>query len=277
MRIGGYTLEQGPAPGWNPPLRLHRVSQVATIGGARVTVLPGHISDEPLEIPFQGLDASPGKTLIHSYQGITDGYSFGNGEALGVPLPSWGTPPPEFSAGSACSLWLRAAVPLVGFLTVEIWRTDPMERIGLLGVIEPADLTSSYQKIYRWNLAAWPIQDVVCMLVLNGEHMTGGAIYWGGETATQNGHLRYVGGEWTTVWGQLAHELWQGGQENILRGLAADQGEIPPLYEIDFGNGPIYTGRIVRIESDMRLLPQAYNDVGLARETRATILLESEL
>lgn len=276
MRIGGYTLPQNPAPGWNPPQRLHRVSQVGTIGGARVSVLPGHISDEPLELHFDLLDATPAKTLIHSYADqVGDGASMTAGQRLAVPLPSWGSPPTEFSAASAARLRLRANPALEGYLTVEIWSTDPVERTGLLGVIEAADLDTTYQSLYRWSLAAWPIQDVVHKLVLNGDNMTAGTVYWAGGGATANGHLKYTTG-WATATGELSHDLWQGGQHNVLRGLAGYQGTTPPIYEIDLANGNIYTGRIVRLESDILLMPQAYDDAGLARDTKATLLLETE-
>jgi hypothetical protein len=276
MRIGRYTLEQSPSPGWTPPLVRPRISQAATVGGARVTVLPGHISDEDIRVPFDWLDASPARALLQSdaSQGA-DGDSIGPGERMGMFVPST-----SFAAVSAARISLRASPALQGYLTLELWCDSPRERTGLIGVIMPADLSAAYQTITRWSLTAWPVGggagSTQSWLVVNGDHMTGGVVYWQGETTTPNGHVHYTSPDWITEPGRLWHEVYQGGQYCILRGLVEDEAAVPASYDIDFGwGGNLYVARLAGLSGEVHLNPQSYDEPGLVRDAELGLIIES--
>jgi len=182
MRIAGYTLTARPAHQEAPISKEPRTKLTPTIGGARLTIMPGHIGDDLHTIPFSDMESTPAKTLLRTYADLdTTADTITAGQMLAFEIPVAAN---TFAAVSAARLRLKENGAMAGHVSVEVWDTSgglPHSKRGVLGHLRPADIGAAYANFDLWSMPAWLIESPEGWLVLNGEELTAGIVSWAGE------------------------------------------------------------------------------------------------
>ncbi len=191
MRIAGYTLDAKPSRQEAPISVEPRTKITPTIGGTRLTIMPGHIGDELHTIPFSDMEATPAKTLLRTYADVdTDADTLTPGQMLGFEIP---VAADTFAAVSAARLRLKENGAMAGHVSIEVWDSSgglPNTKRGVLGYLRPADIGVAYENFDLWSMPAWLIESPEGWLVLNGEELTAGIVSWAGEAVILNAHTK---------------------------------------------------------------------------------------
>ncbi len=189
MKIAGYTLTAHPARNEAPIFGAPRTKIVPTLGGIRLTVMPGHIGDELHTIPFAHMDAAPARTLLREYADLgTPGDTVATGERLAYKIPVAAA---DFAAVSAARLRLLEDGAMTGHVSVEVWDSAagiPSAKRGVLGHLTADDIGLAYANYDVWAMPAWPIDTPEGWLVLNAAEEPAGVVTWAGELTEPNGH-----------------------------------------------------------------------------------------
>ena len=238
MKLGDYTFEQMPKPGWAPPIIKGRVQADPTYGGAVIHTSPGALSDEVYSLQFDALDGAPDKILVFNRDLLVptpDEVTVYPGQAYGLRFPITA---PDFRAVSAGLLYLRRAAEAAGQLSFEVWDRIgdlPSTKVGTLGLMDVADITADpgWTECHIASHLAFPLQAPGGYLVLNAALLTTNSIYVAGDVFGGTSGVRYIPGSgWQAEGFLVSGALWQGGQHCVLAGLAA-------AYSYPGGPGPL--------------------------------------
>jgi hypothetical protein len=235
MKLGDYTFEQMPKPGWAPPIIKGRVQADPTYGGAVVHTSPGSLADEPYPLDFDGLDGNPKKTRLVDNP-FDASLPLNPTEAYAMPIS---LEPGEFAAISCAVLYLSREADAAGTISVEVWDRVgdlPLQKIGTLGLVDVSDITTDGEEaaVEIASHLAFPLASPGGFLLLNAASLTGNHIHF---AMMATGHMtsaaRYIPGSgWQPNTDRVGGELWQGGQHCVLAGLAA-------AYSYPGGPGPL--------------------------------------
>jgi hypothetical protein len=267
-----------PSPGWSPPAPAPRLSQQPTLGGARVSVQAGHVSDEPVPLSWGMVPASPVRTLLHEATDTTISQAMHPDERLAAYIPAAASGP---TAISAVSLYLGRDSGTTGSVTVEVWDADavtgkPGRCVGVLGRLAMSEITPTGAWVTIRSDAAWPL-DGGGWLVLNGDELTLNTVQWGRDNVTADSLCIYSAGAWGAIGtGVCAMRLWRGGVFEILRGLLlAYQGGFE--WEIDLEDGHAYYGLVADVSGAWRQKPLPENNyAGQAENVKCSLLLTED-
>ena len=191
MKIAGYTLTARPSRRESPISVEPRTKLTPTLGGTRLTIMPGYIGDELHTIPFSDMKSTPAETLLRTYADVdTTADTITPGQMLAFEIPVAAN---TFAAVSAARLRLKENGAMTGHVSVEVWDSSgglPLSKRGVLGYLRPDDIGAAYANFDLWSMPAWMIESPEGWLVLNGEELTAGIVSWAGEAVTPNAHAK---------------------------------------------------------------------------------------
>ena len=194
MRIAGYTLTARPSRQEAPISVEPRTKLTPTIGGTRITIMPGYIGDELHTIPFSDMKSTPAETLLRTVADVdTTADTITSGQMLAFEIPVAAN---TFAAVSAARLRLKENGAMAGHVSVEVWEAaggglpGTVSNRGVLGHLTPDDIGVAYANLDVWSMVAHLIKAPAGWLVLNGTEMSAGIISWAGEAVTPNAHAK---------------------------------------------------------------------------------------
>jgi len=253
-----------------------------TLGGARVSVMPGHISDEPIvmERTFADFQAVKEQTAT-GYEG-SFAWEIEPGQKIAVPC--------NFAWASQLSVALDGEVHTAGTFSFEVWSKDiatsaPDLLIGTIGIAR-----GSYHPgtVVLASDISWPaggetrsmnVARVVTLyggyLVLNGVGLSVGSLFWFGEAVegAAGTHYLYDDGAWgEELPGGLGFTASCGSPFTILRGLCYAYGG-GHEWEIDLDDGHLYKGIVVDVAGNYELHPLTATGRGVVRDVQLTLML----
>jgi len=281
MRIDTYEFEQRPGKQGSPPRRSGRVAVDATYGGAVAHSSPGHLSDAVFSLGWPMMDALPAKTVLREVAAETTAAAqiTASGQAIGCRLDvSAGA----FAAISAVSLRLRK-ISATGTLSVEVWDSagsGPQTKVGLLGVIDIADIPDAWGDVPVWSDVAWPLFSPGGYLVLNGAGLTAGTVAWAGSDSVDNYYKYTPAGGWSQQTGRPSGTFWQGSQFFVLRGLCGAYcypgGDGPQLRTLQLDDGHRYSIKLMDVSGQYHIAPLDMDSRGIVDSVRADLVVVEE-
>jgi len=285
MRIDTYEFETRPSKRYSSPERSGRIAAEPSYGGAVTHSSAGHLSDSILTLPFDGLSAAPSEDTVQVVAAAdTVAGSVGTGGALAVPVP---VAAGDFAAISAIVLRMRNPGGATGLLSFEVWDSlgaEPAVKVGLLGVLDAAEIGAVWETVEIWSDVAWPLLTPGGFVVLNGAGLTAGPIvlHWGGNPAPANAHYEYspVTDSWSLANGELGSTIYQGSMFLILRGFAGAYcypgGPGPASRVLELDDSHRYNVRILGLAHSHHVPPLEMTSNGLAQRVKLHMLIESE-
>ena len=278
MRIGPFTfsIQDRFGPGFSPVTLRPRLTQTMTLGGARVSVMPGHISDEPIVL----------ERTIKAYQAVKEEVELYSDAAFGHALATSQRLAVQFAAVDYVSqviLPLAYHVSAAGYLIVELWDDlggVPL-KIGEVGRVQASSLLEdTFQDITVVGDISLPCGPTTqSFLVLSGDNFVG-ECHWRGEAA--QGHARHHFVYDTGAWGAaesggLDYAVSKGSPFTILRGLCYAYGG-GHEWEIDLEDGHLYRGIVVDVQGAFQIHPMGVAEsVGYVRDVKLTLMLTEQI
>ncbi len=272
MKLESYTMPMA-GKGWKPPAVRPRIQADGTYGGVVVHSSPGHIGDQMWRIPLPALKGKPKVSTVRTYTAETYNHALTANEAFAFYV---NVAAGEFAAISVATMRLKRSADGAGTLSVEVWEKNasslPEKKIGLLGAIDVASgLSTSYQDVTVWsNRHAWPfLGPNGGYLVLNGNGLTTGTVYWAGENTVANAHAEWnpATSTWSTVTGELSATVWQGADFLVLRGFQEaycyPDGDGPQAWTLELDDGSQYSVKLREVEGQWGLEPLDVDHEGI--------------
>ena len=269
MLLDTYEIEHRPRKGYAPPIRAGRLAADRTYGGAVVHSSAGHLSDQIHTISYHRVESLASKSVLYTQASEAPGHAMAATGALACPIPVGAG---LFAAPASMTAKLLRAVAATGLLSVEVWDSagaGPRTKVGLLGVIDVADISSvAFTDVECWSDVAWPLLPPNGgFVVINATQLAGGTVTWG--EAGAGAYYSYTpAGGWVLEVGVLGATIWQGSQYPILRGMAGAYcypgGSGPADRTLEMDDGHRYTVRIIATRGAYSLTPMSRTGVGRA-------------
>ena len=257
-----------------------RLTQTMTLGGARVSVMPGHISDKPIVLERTLADYQAVKEEVEANTDGSTDYALTTGQRLAVQIDSLG-----FVSKALLPLCYHTSAS--GYLIVELWDSilgvggSPV-KVAEVGRIQASNLhADSYQDIAVLGDISFPVGRVLSgetywsYLVLNGDNFTG-ICRWRGKGS--GWHFLYDAGEWQGIGfsGEPHYHLSKGSPLTILRGLCYAYGG-GHEWEIDLDDGHLYRGIVVDVQGAFQIHPLTATGQGYVKDVKLTLMLTEQI